>query len=175
MFLTLSGNAASDLIFREAEKMGIDVRSDGNDDDKVMKFSFFDDNEDSTETDKATNNYNNNSQSVNISNTDDNDTLKIQPPMSLIDIVKNAKKFQRDKSIDELRKDWLDTRDKLKLDYKRKRKDDKKKKGLNNERSPYNRNETVALNSKVDSIPSSSSQKRMKSHRGGVKNKKKSK
>jgi hypothetical protein len=154
--------------------MGIDVRSDGHDDDKVMKFSFFDDNENNADNNEVTNNYNINTQSAN-RDTDDNDTLKVQPPMSLIDIVKNAKKFQRDKTIDELRKDWLDTRDKLKLDYKRKRKDDKKKKGLISERSPYNRNETVALKGKFDSMPSSSSQKRGKSHRGGKKVTKKKK
>ena len=167
------------MIFREAEKMGIDVRSETND-DKVMKFSFFDDNENNADNDD--NEAKNDSNSVYIDNTqinnnEDSNIIKLQPPMSLIDIVKNAKKFQRDKSVDELRKDWLDTRDKLKIDYKRKRKDDKKKRGVNsNERSPYNRNETVGSISKFDpSISSSLPHKRIKSHRGGKKAKKKDK
>jgi len=160
--------------------MGIDVRSETND-DKVMKFSFFDDNN----TDNNDNEAKNDSTSINIDNSnnqinnnEDTNIIKLQVPMSLIDIVRNAKKFQRDKSVDELRKEWLETRDKLKVDYKRKRKDDKKKRGvnkLNNERSPYNRNETVGSSKFEPSISSSSSvpHKRIKSHRGGKKSKKK--
>lgn len=154
--------------------MGIDVRSDGND-DKVMKFSFFGDDNNTNDKEEETNiisSYNHNT-SIVTNNVDDNNTLKVQPPMSLIDIVKNAKKFQRDKTIDELRKDWLDTRDKLKIDYKRKRKDDKKKRGANTERSPYNRNETVGPKSKIDSSHNNNKHHHVKSHRGGKKSKKK--
>jgi len=169
------------LIFREAEKMGIDVRSETND-DKVMKFSFFDDN-DNDNNNNADNEAKNDSTSICTDNSnhqinynEDTNIIKLQAPMSLIDIVKNAKKFQRDKSVDELRKEWLDTRDKLKVDYKRKRKDDKKKRGVNkstNERSPYNRNETIGSSKFEPSISSSIPHKRIKSHRGGKKSKKK--
>ena len=116
----------------------------------MMKFSFFgDDNiNDIQDNNGNQNDKNNNYNEVsNVNNNkNDNEIIKVQPPMTLIDIVKNAKKFQRDKSIEELRQNWLDTRylffyinyinfiiiiirDKLKIDYKRKKKDDKKKKG----------------------------------------------
>ena len=108
------GDAATDVIFREAEKLGIDVRSDSNE-ANMMKFSFFGDDDTSyTQNNINQSNENNYEEIVfvnkNNNGNNDNEVIKVQSPMTLIDIVKNAKKFQRDKPVEELRQDWLDTR-----------------------------------------------------------------
>jgi len=94
--------------------LGIDVRSDSNE-ANMMKFSFFGDDDTSyTQNNINQSNENNYEEIVfvnkNNNGNNDNEVIKVQSPMTLIDIVKNAKKFQRDKPVEELRQDWLDTR-----------------------------------------------------------------
>ena len=150
------GNVAEDALFREAEKMGYDIRSaaaaeagtisgafGGGGGGSGMMFGFFDEADSSPPVAPCLVP----SSSSAVSSTlvaevglgdDDADEEPLAMSvgvegaatavvMSLMDVIINAKRFCRDRSETEVTQSWRDQRDKLVIDYKRKRKDAKKK------------------------------------------------
>jgi hypothetical protein len=192
------GGAGQDKLFLEAEKLGFDIRSttQKSEESSVMKFGFFD---------EESNNFDSNSDKVTaepktteqkwkqvihndkIEWLPDNGEVEVEKEKkqmhhSLLDIVRNAKKFSRDKPISTIVSDWKESRIKLAVDYKRKRKESRKKIGI---QAPLligggikgNNPSNDAIGSQmINSITSSNKKAGMKggkSYRGGSKNKSK--
>ena len=128
-----------DPLFLEAEKYGIDIRSnDESNDQNVMKFSFFED--DSTNPELVTSSNDNNGKhhvaivDTYVADTVDAVDVSIESiaeaePMSLVDIIKNARLFVRDDTVENIIANWKNVRLKLAVDYKRKCRDARKKIG----------------------------------------------
>ncbi len=125
-----------DPLFLEAEKYGIDIRSNNeNNDQNVMKFSFFED--DTTNPEHVTSS-NDNTNKHELAMLDTNladpadvgaeDVLDAEA-MSIVDIIKNARLFVRDDSVENIIANWKNVRLKLAIDYKRKCRDARKKIG----------------------------------------------
>ncbi len=126
-----------DPLFLEAEKYGIDIRSNNeNNDQNVMKFSFFDDepinhepvitNNDSNKHELTTTVDSHQADPVDAAVTEE--VVDVQP-MSITDIINNARLFVRDDSVDSIISNWKNVRLKLAVDYKRKSRDARKKMG----------------------------------------------
>ena len=147
------GNVAEDPLFREAEKLGYDIRGSAGAVAAVaeagkggagMMFGFFDEPDTSAPApvqtavlaaavvpDVLT------EDAGGLADDDVEDVPELPAPaattlvaMSLWDIVANANRFCRERPEPEVVQSWRDQRDKLVVDYKRKRKDAKKRSGF---------------------------------------------
>lgn len=193
------GGAGQDKLFLEAEKLGFDIRTttQKSEESNVMKFGFFD--EEPNNFDSANDKITDEPKTIEqkwkqvihndkIEWLPDNGEVEVEKEkkqtfLSLFDIVRNAKKFSRGKPIAIIVSDWKESRIKLAVDYKRKRKESRKKSGI---QAPiiissgikgYNNLSSDGIDSKIINNISSSNNKAYmksgKSYRGGSKNKSK--
>ena len=120
------GDVVQDRLFLEAEKMGFDIRTDGAE-GKTMHFGFFDDHEEGAAAGPAAApGAEGVSEAMDVC---DEPPAPAAAPPSLLEVVRRARLFCRDGSAEQATEQWKAARERLAADYKRKRKDNRKKVG----------------------------------------------
>ena len=120
-----------DNIFLEAERLGIDIRKDEHSEDNKMTFSFFGNPAENSPMDTASQNNETlvpergqSADSTAVLNTAVIDVASELPPVpTLFEVVELAKLFRPNKSYAEIERDWRQNRERLSMEYKRKRKE----------------------------------------------------